>query len=473
MIIYPNHRENGGLEMAMDTKKIVSWLAAIGVPLCILLLPTSEMFTAEIRLFLAVTICAILLWATEPVHLIVPSLILPPAYILLGLAKPAEVYSPWSQAIPWLLIGGYIISAVFEKTGLMKRVAYWCIIKAGGSYKGILFGILFSGMLIALLVPSNSGRVALYCALTYGICKALDLKPHSNAASAIMMCGFFAAIAVAFMYMTGSDTIIMTQEMLKEYGYGFTWLEYAKLNVPIFIIWGVIQVFILLVMLKPDSEIQAKTYFVDAYNALGKWSRDEKKMAVIFLLIFGLLIQGSLAPQWIFLFAACICFLPGIELADESTLKQVNYSMLIFVTSTMAIGTVATKVGAGQWVADAVFPIMSAGGTVFTYFSVWLIAVVINFLLTPLAAVASLSVPMIELSLKLGVNPITVIFTFLQGLNQVIFPYEYALVLLMFSYCMISMKNLMKVFGVRMAVNLLFILLIAMPYWGLLGYIRL
>lgn len=457
------------MSKSVNKKQLLSWLVIILVPLAIYLVPLSKTFTADIRLFLVITIAAILCWAFEPVHIIVPSLILPPAYILLGLAEPAQVYQPWSLAVPWLLIGGFIIAAVFERTGLMKRVAYWCILRAGGSYKGILFGILFSGIFVALMVPSNGGRVTLYCALTYGICKALDLKPKSNTASAIMMCGFFGAIGIAFMFMTGSETVIMAQSMLAEAGYGFSWMDYAKWNVPIFFLWGIMQVLVLLLVLKPDSEIHGKDYFKKEYAALGKMSGDEKKMALIFLFIFVMLIWGKIAPQWIFIFAACLAFLPGISLADQETIKKINIGMLIFVTSTMAIGVVAGNVGAGKWLADALHPIMNQGGHFFVVFAVWLVAVLINFLLTPLAALASLTVPLIDLSINIGINPQGVIFAFLQGLNQVIFPYEYALVLLMYSFGMISMKNLMKVFGARMAANLLFVMVIAVPYWKLMG----
>lgn len=450
-------------------KQLLSWLAIILVPLAIYMVPLSKTFTADIRLFLVITVAAILCWAFEPVHLIVPSLLLPAVYILIGLAEPAQVYQPWSMPVPWLLIGGFIIAAIFEGTGLMKRVAYWCILRAGGSYVGILFGILFSGIFVALMVPSNGGRVTLYCALTYGICKALDLKPKSNTASAIMMCGFFGAIGIAFMYMTGSETIIMGQSMLAEKGFGFTWMEYAKWNLPIFIIWGIMQVLVMMLVLKPDSEIHGKEYFKQEYAALGKMSSKEKKMAVIFAFIFGMLMWGKFAPQWIFIFASCLAFMPGIQLADQEILKKVNLPMLIFVTSTMTIGVVAGKVGAGKWLADAVAPLLDQSGTVFTFFAVWLVAVLVNFLLTPLAAMASLTVPMIDLAVQIGVNPQPVIFTFMQGLNQVILPYEYALVLLMYSFGMISMKNLMKVFGARMVANLVFILVIALPYWKLVG----
>lgn len=458
------------MSTAVNKKKIAAWLVSLLVPVAIFLVPTSEQFTPEIRLFLAITVGAVLLWATEPIHTIVPALILPPMYILTGLGTPDLVFASWSQAIPWLLVGGFIISGVFEETGLMHRVAYYCITLAGGTYRGIVFGLLFSGALIALVIPSNGGRVVLYCTLALGIIHALGLEPHSRAASGIMFASFFGAISMGFLYMTGFDNVIIAESMLAKYDYDFSWLEYLKMNFPIFIIWAFVQGTLILFLMKPESPIDKKAFFKEELKKLGPMSGKEKKMSILFIFIIALLIEGTLAPQWIFLFAACLTFLPGMNLADAQTLRKINFPMLVFVTSTMSIGSVASKVGAGQWVADSVFPLLEGSNHVTIIAIVWLLAVAVNFLLTPLAAVGSLTVPIIEVSIHLGMNPIPVVLTFIQGLNQVIFPYEYALVLLMYSFGVVKMTHLMKIFGVRMLLNLVLILAVALPYWKLLGY---
>ena len=56
-------------------------------------------------------------------------------YILFGIAGADVVFSPWTGSIIWLILGGLIIAVVFDKSGLMKRMAYFCIRKTGGSYK--------------------------------------------------------------------------------------------------------------------------------------------------------------------------------------------------------------------------------------------------------------------------------------------------------------------------------------------------
>ena len=51
------------MQTTLDKKKLIMWLCVIVFPLAILGIPTGEVFTQPIRLFLAVTLCAILMFA--------------------------------------------------------------------------------------------------------------------------------------------------------------------------------------------------------------------------------------------------------------------------------------------------------------------------------------------------------------------------------------------------------------------------
>ena len=61
--------------------------------------------------------------------------------------------------LPWLFLSAMILSSILERIGLMKRIACWSILKAGGGYKGIIYGFFGSGILMGLLVPSGAGKV--------------------------------------------------------------------------------------------------------------------------------------------------------------------------------------------------------------------------------------------------------------------------------------------------------------------------
>jgi hypothetical protein len=99
----------------------------------------------------------------------------------------------------------------------------------------------------------------------------------------------------------------------------------------------------------------------------------------------------------------------------------------------------------------------------------WLMAVILNFVMTPLAAVACLSGPLAGIVNATDSAIVPVMYAWNQGLEQIILPYEYALILLAFGYGYISLKHFISYFSVRMLANILFIMIICIPFWLLVG----
>ena len=456
--------------------KWTKWGVASLVPLIIFLIPTTEKFTYNIKMFFIITIFTMGLWALDLLPVLIPSLMLPIMYFVCGLATPAEVFSSWSTQLPWLFLSGMIISSIFEKTGLMKRIACWSILKAGGSYKGILYGFFFSGILMGLLVPSGAGKVALYTTLAYGICKALKVSPTSNVSSTIMLGGYFSAIGP--LYLTGGGANIIAFDIAAKYGVNVSWMDYfIQMGIPS-ILFTFILIFSMRFLFKRDEEIfedhnreHTKKFFQEEYDKLGIFTKNEKKMAVILgFIVLGLLTNSihKIAPGWIFVMGACACFLPGIEIGEDADIKNVKFPMIIFMASAMCIGNVSLATGAGNYFAEKLYVFLHGGEYAVTGL-IWIVGVLINFILTPLAAVSGLMNPLLEAGLKAGLKPMPVIYSFLQGIEQILLPYENATVLYLFGFGLITFKNLVKAFAWRMVLNLVFILVVCVPYWMLLG----
>lgn len=467
---------NNNTNVQFYKQKYFKWILALIVPLFIFFLPLSNSFTYEIKMFFCVTIFIMALWALNLLPVLIPSLLLPILYFTLDLAKPAQVFASWGTQLPWLFLSGMIISSIFEKTGLMKRIACWSILKAGGSYTGILYGFFFSGILMGLLVPSGAGKVALYTTLSYGICKALKISPTSNVSSTIMLGGYFAAIGP--LYLTGGGSNIIAFDIASKYGVNVSWIDYfIQMGIPS-IIFTFILIFSLKFLFKRDEEIfspknqkHTKKFFTEEYEKLGKFSINEMKMAFILtLIVIGLLTNSihNIAPGWIFVLGACLCFMPGFEIGDDSDIKNVKFPMIVFMASAMCIGNVSIATGAGNYFAEKLYVFLHGSEYTVTGL-IWLVGVLINFILTPLAAVSGLMNPLLEAGIKAGLQPLPVIYSFLQGIEQILLPYENATVLFLFGFGLITFKNLVKAFAWRMFLNIIFILIFCVPYWMFLG----
>ena len=80
-----------------------------------------------------------------------------------------------------------------------------------------------------------------------------------------------------------------------------------------------------------------------------------------------------------------------------------------------------------------------------------------------------MTVPLTTLAMELGINPIPVMYAFAYGLEQYIFPYEYAVLLFFYATGWIELKHIMLVFAVRFVVTLVMLFALAIPYWKALG----
>ncbi|MCF8009816.1 MAG: SLC13 family permease [Clostridiales bacterium] len=460
------------ISKSINIKKLIMWAITIIVPLIILAIPTTESFTPDIRLFFALTLSVILMWAFELLPFLIPSLILPVMYILFNIAPAAKVFLPWSHYIPWMIVGGMILTKIFEDNGLLKRISYWCIIKAGGSYRALIYGLMMSGILMAIILPDIASRVILYSALAYGICKALELEPKSKSSAGIMMAGVLAALTPAYMFSISAAQTLIVNNIAAQYDINVTFMGYLlKHGLPT-LVWCFITAGLIDFLFKPgkDDNTNYKEYFQEERKKMGKMTAKEIKLSIISLAIcIGVLTESihGISVGWVFLIAAFICYLPGINLGKEDDLN-VNYPLVIFVAACMTIGVVSNIIGAGKFVATILYPFIS-GGQLHVISAGWLLAVILNFVMTPLAAVSSVTGPLVDIAVNSGVAVKPVLYAWNQGLEQIILPYEYALVLFAFGYGYISLKDLIKTFGFRMLLNIVFLWVICVPFWKLIG----
>jgi len=450
--------------------KKISWALTILIPMAVMVIPTGEIFTEAMRLFVAITLGFIICVAFENLPYLIPSIMLPLAYTLTNLAPASAVFAPWGTFIPWMFIGGFLFANVLQRTGLLKRVAYWFIIKSGGSYNGILYALMFAGIALNLLLPRQI--VIPMAALTFGLCIALNLGKSKEAAG-IMLGGAFAALLPAYFIYNPNVAIILGvgAEIAPEYT--VSWGQYFFHKLPA-VFWCFFMVFVTTKVFKPDKEIDAKFYVTEEYNKLGPMSIDEKKGILICLALFVFLVTGNIhgiEMGWGFAIAACLAYLPGIAIGKEQDIKELNFSIIFFVTACMAMGQVANYHGMGTMLSTAFMPLVDNTGPTTTIMLVYGLVFLVNIMLTPLAIMASLTAPLAQVALDLGINPLVIYYTIYQAIDQVLFPYQYTLYLIFFTYGLVRMSDFIKIFAIKMVFHIIFMVAILIPWWKLIGLI--
>ncbi len=421
-------------------------------------------------IFLALTAWAVCAWALDTLNEIAVGLLLPCLYILLCGVSSRVVYSPWLSDVPMLVIGGFILGKIMHDTGLGRRIALGCVCAMGGSFTGALCGMTIGAAIVSPLVPAIMGKAAIFCAVAISLCEALDFKPKSREASAVLLATAVAVGSTKLCYLTGGGDLVLGMQLAdKVMGTKTTWMEYALHNFLPGMLYAAMSLAIVLVVLRsPAQRSDMHRTVKEKFMELGPMS-DEQKRALLLLIVTLLLLATDklhgVNAGIVLTVIATVSFMPGMALMDSAKVGKVNFAPLFFIMGCMCIGSVGGFLKVTDWLAGLVMPLFSGMGTTMAGLCSYVVGAAANFLLTPLAATTTLTSPMTALGMQLQIDPRILYYAFQYGLDNILFPYEYALYLYFFSSGYISFKNMIMVMAVRMVLTAVFITFVAVPYW--------
>lgn len=451
---------------------VVKWACTIVIPLLLLLIPTSETFSPQLRIFLITTIMAMLILCLELMDSFWVAIALPISWILFGVCGTEAAFKPWTSTQVWMVIGGYLLANVLDQCGILNRFAFWCLKKCKGKFNRILYATFLAGVVISFLTFANAFMITFL--LCYTICKVF--KQHLTKGAAVVMmvaqlagvnAGIYVCNPMHFAFFRGG-----IQGVLPDYP--IQWYHQIVYSIPLFFI-ALIVIFVLtkIYHTKDISSGDALTYFEEEYNKLGSLSIKEKKAAVVTLILLVYLFTApyvGLDSNLGLIIFPLIYFLPGIRVADKTALQKVNFGMVVFVASCMAIGQVGSSLGIGAIVSQTVFPIVSKVPTIFAPLMVLILGIISNIIMTPAAMFSLFPAPLTQLAMDLKMSsPWPMNLPLLYSLDLIFFPYEQALCLIFFGFGAVKMKDFITVNVIKMAIFIVCFMLLVIPWWYLLG----
>ena len=448
------------------------WAINLLIPLAIYLLGPSWGLTPKLVLFFAITVWGILGWITETLPENLVAILMPAFYVVFHLGNGKQIFAPWGSQIPWLVIGGMMMGMIMMQTGLAKRIALFSIRISGFSFTKVMVGLLLAGFIISPFVPSVMGKAAIITVICLGICDALKLEKGSREGASVLMVGFLAVACPKLAYQTGGGDVVMALNIAsKSTGVMVGWSEYFIHNFPLIVLYSALSLATILLIMRPKLNGNLKDYINNQYTALGPIKPEETKSIVILVTMLLLMATSNyhgVNSGYILLFMGASCFLPGVDLLNQEKLSKMNFGVIFFVVGSMCIGSAAKVAGVSSWVQELVLPYMD-GSTTSTLSTVFLVGAASNFFLTPLAAIATLTAPIVELCQNFGISPSKGVYSLLLGLDQYIFPYEFAILIYFYTFGYMKVKQLILVFGARALVAFVFFLITAIPYWNMVG----
>ncbi len=455
------------------------WALSLGLPAIVFFAtPEMEIASPNTPLFFAITLWAVIAWAVEVLPSAVIAAILTFLYALF-VTKPAVAFSSWTTFLPWMCFSALIIAQVLNRTGLGKRIALRSMLLMGSSFTKTMIGLMCAGVIMTLLVPSGLARTVIFVAIAQGLIEALNVDTRSRMSSALIMGGYFAAIAPGLFFLTGTEMNLLALQVISgATGISVEYTDFIIQMAPFsvfYMAFSIMMIFIIRGKERLQNEGNLRTVLEERLKEMGPVTAEEIKIFLILLVGFIAFVTEQwhhLPGAFVFALVGMACFMPGMNLADEQDLRKVNLSFLIFLAACMSIGAVAQDLNIPKWISAHMSSLFEGHGAVTAISFSYVLGVAVNFLMTPMAAVGALGGPLAQLAVSLGLDPYTLVYALLYGLDQLLFPYEIGYLLYTFMSGAVTLRHIMGAFAIRMVAFALLIPLLLVPYWKLIGFLK-
>src|SRR4051812_10918868 len=433
-------------------------------------------YEAKISLFAFLS--AMTLWITTkiPAGFVAISLIM--FIVIMGAEDPSLLYDSLSEEVVWLMVGSFIVGEAVKQSQLAERLTGF-ILRKCHKKSNVLLGV--SSILFAsvFFIPSTSGRAALSMPIIQQLSvkfSAKEQKVLAILAPVIILMSTSATLIGAGSHLIGIGLLESTVDQTISFSRWFI------LGVPFAIVISLVSLVIIKWILWPKNELGKKENVQIEEKMMVKRPLNGKEKKIIILISF--LIVGWMTERihgfdiaFITMIGAILVMTPNYGIISwKQGMKSVSWNLIVFVAAATALGKVLVDTGAVKWIETKMLNVLY----LFVGAPEWLIVLIILLLtvsshlyITSHTTRAIVFIPsLILFSETIGVNPSTVVFLSLIGMNYcVTVPVSSKALLLFYEEGEISYdaSNLLKLSAFLMPLYILIMMLFYFSYWQWMG----
>lgn len=463
---------------AVSKKDLLSWGIVFIIPIIVWFLPLP--FDPAVQRFFAITLWGVLAWMTTIIPVEATGIALPCLYVLCAVAPENVAFGPWGNTVIWATAGSVLLGVAADKSGVAKRMAYHILLKMDCDLKGLVWGFSIAGLLLSFIITDSFARALIFITIAVGLCRAMEIPFKSPEATALGLAAFFGMSGPSIVTMTGGNGIQLVSVYRNvvsgmDAAYQMDYFRWILHNLVPGLAWTLLGVFCILKVIRLGNGrcFDAREELEARKKDLGPMSTREKivVIALILLVLDYIFAAGfGLDPFLLPAVAIPFFFMPRLGIVSADDFDRSNFKILFMMTGAMAIGAVGSSIGIVDMMSEVVAPLIG-GSAVKMVFGTFVVSVFANFILTPLAIIFSLSEAFAQMAIQLGFHPLPVMYAVNFGTDVYMFPYEFAILLLCYSFGLMEYKTTIKVLALRFAGSFLIMGLICLPLWYFFGLI--
>jgi len=474
--------------------QVLGPLAAVIFWLLIDLDPTNN----KVSLMAGIAVWMCVWWFTEAVGLaitaLVPVLMLP----ALGISDCKTVSQQYSDSIIFLFIGGFMLAFAIEKWNFHKRIALKILSIVGTKPSTILFGVMLSSYLISNWISNTATVMMLFGAVFALINETKNyIEKNSGKFAAALLLGLaFSATIGGLATPVGTPPNMYFFKAFKEVfpqDSELNFLKWSMIGFPIsftFLIATYLTLNFYFLRKKVHVDLE-RSFFIQAYKGLGKFSWEEKWVFYIFItciiawftradIDFGgfkytgwankFPVPKYIDDSFVAISAALLLFLiPSKQNKGEALLiwedaKKLRYDIILMFGSGFALAYGFEVSGLSNWLAASLV-VLKGVSPVLIILGVCFIVTIISEFASNIASIQLVIPVMIALQKDLDVPPLLLMIpaTFAASLGFML-PVATAANTIVFGTKQIEIKDMFKVGFVLDIIGILIITLMCYLY---------
>jgi L-tartrate/succinate antiporter len=342
----------------------------------------------------------------------------------------------FSNATVWLIVGAFVFSLGYEKTGLGRRIALVLVRTLGGRTLGLGYAIALADLVLAPFTPSNTARSA---GAVYPIIRNIpalygagpDEAPRRIGAY-LMWVAFASTCVTSAMFVTAlAPNLLLVSIVRDRVGIGITWTHWCLGFLPIGIPLLAALPWLILRLFPPEitSSEEVPAWAARELVAMGRVTRAERIMAGLVGLA---LVLWIFAGSWIdptTTALAVIALLLGTRTItwEELVAHKPAWSILAWFATLVALADGLSRVGFISWFGQRAATVLSGYPPAFVMLMLVVVFFLIHYCFASLTAHTAALLPVVLAAgaavPDLPMQPFVLLLGYSLGLMGVLTPY--------------------------------------------------
>jgi len=350
---------------------------------------------------MALLVFAVIMWATEALHLAVTSLIILFIQPIIGVASFDNAVIGFANPIIFLMIGGFIIAEAIRKSGLAQRLTYSMLNRLGTSPNRSLFVAVFSTGILSAWIE-NVVAFAMLLPIIKEIIPLMGAKDaengKSNFAKAMVLGASYGSLAGGFATEIGTAPNLMAAAYTHLPFINWMIFGFPLAIIMMLIIWkGLGRIF----PMEVKGIIGGKKTITNKLSQLGPMTKNEKISIVLLLFTISLWVTTGITglnSYSVALIGAVLFFVFGI-LDWKDAQRNVDWGLIVFFGGALSLGAALLNTGAASWLINDLIGLMGSNPSTLL---IMILLMVVAVLITQVMSNIALSAILVPLSVTLA-----------------------------------------------------------------------